>query len=73
MELTAVFMQIPDGYIAFVEEVPDARVQAATLDEARELLREIVLEVLASRRAAAERSIAGLEFERETLELAGIA
>jgi predicted RNase H-like HicB family nuclease len=34
-ELTAVFEQVPDGYIAFVEELPGANTEGATLDEAR--------------------------------------
>jgi hypothetical protein len=31
MQLTAVFMQVPEGYIAFVEELPGANTQGATL------------------------------------------
>ncbi len=35
MELTAVFMRVPEGgYVAFVEELPGANTQGATLDEA---------------------------------------
>jgi len=33
MELTAVYVQVPEGYIAFVEELPGANTQGATLDE----------------------------------------
>jgi hypothetical protein len=36
MQLTAVYMQVPEGYIAFVEELPGANTQGATLEEARE-------------------------------------
>ena len=35
MKLTAVFRKVPEGYIAFVEELPGANTQGATLDEAR--------------------------------------
>jgi predicted RNase H-like HicB family nuclease len=35
MEFTAVFQKVPEGYIAFVEEMPGANSQAATLGEAR--------------------------------------
>ena len=46
MELTAVYIQVPEGYIAFVEELPGANTQGDTLDEARENLREAVEMVL---------------------------
>lgn len=42
MALTAVYMQVPEGFIAFVEELPGANAQGATLDEARTNLREAV-------------------------------
>ena len=42
MKLTAVFMAVPEGYIAFVEEIPGANTQGDTLEEARENLREAV-------------------------------
>jgi predicted RNase H-like HicB family nuclease len=46
MELTAVFVQVPEGYVAFVEELPGANTQGATLEEARENLREAVALVI---------------------------
>lgn len=49
MQLTAVFMQVPQGYIAFVEELPGANTQGATLEEARENLQEAVAMVLEAR------------------------
>ncbi len=42
MQLTAVYLEVPEGYIAFVEELPGANTQGATLDEARENLQEAV-------------------------------
>jgi len=30
--LTAVYMKVPEGYVAFVEEVPGANTQGATLE-----------------------------------------
>jgi hypothetical protein len=36
-----VFMQVPEGCIAFVEELPGANTQGATLEEARENLRSL--------------------------------
>jgi predicted RNase H-like HicB family nuclease len=56
MELTAVYMQVPEGYIAFVEELPGANTQGATLDEVRENLKEAVQLVLAANRELAERA-----------------
>jgi predicted RNase H-like HicB family nuclease len=48
--LTAVLRKVPEGYIAFVEELPGANTQAPTLDEARENLREAVQLVLEANR-----------------------
>lgn len=45
LELTAVFKKVPEGYIGFVEELPGANTQGATLDEARANLREAALMV----------------------------
>ena len=39
---TAVFQQVSEGYIAFVEELPGANTQGDTLDEARTNLQEAV-------------------------------
>jgi predicted RNase H-like HicB family nuclease len=50
MELTAVYIQVPEGYIAFVEELPGANTQGDTLEEARENLREAVEMVLEANR-----------------------
>lgn len=35
MHLTAVFQKVPEGHIGFVEELPGAGTQGATIDEAR--------------------------------------
>lgn len=35
VELTAVIQQLPEGFIVFVEELPGANSQGATLEEAR--------------------------------------
>jgi len=43
---TAVFQKVPGGYIAFVEELPGANTQGATLEEARANLEEAVQLVL---------------------------
>jgi predicted RNase H-like HicB family nuclease len=56
-QFTAVFQQVPEGYIGFVEELPGANTQGDTLDEARTNLQEAVQLVLESNRALAEESL----------------
>jgi predicted RNase H-like HicB family nuclease len=70
MQLTAVFMPVPEGYIAFVEELPGTNTQGETLEEARENLREAVEMVLEANRELAERSLAGQAVIREPFALA---
>ncbi len=70
VQLTAVYMQVPEGYIAFVEELPGANTQGATLSEARENLREAVALVLEANRELAEKSLAGQTVTREPFEAA---
>jgi predicted RNase H-like HicB family nuclease len=53
LEFTAVFRRVPEGYIAFVEELPGANTQGETLDETRVNLKEAVLLVLEANRALA--------------------
>jgi len=69
MELTAVYIQVPEGYIAFVEELPGANTQGATLDEARENLQEAAQLVLEANRELAEKSLAGQNVSREPFTL----
>jgi predicted RNase H-like HicB family nuclease len=70
MTFTAVFMPVPEGYIAFVEELPGANTQGATMEEARENLREAVALVLEANRELAEKSLAGQSVVREPFEIA---
>lgn len=70
MQLTAIFMQVPEGYVAFVEELPGANTQGDTLEEARENLREAVELVLEANRELAEKSLAGQAVIREPFCLA---
>ncbi len=69
MELTAVYMKVPEGYAAFVEELPGANTQGGTLDEARENLNEAVTLVLEANRMLAEESLEGNIVIRETFVL----
>jgi predicted RNase H-like HicB family nuclease len=56
-ELTAVFQQVPEGYIGFVEELPGANTQGKTLDEVRSNLEEAVQLVLEANRALAREGL----------------
>jgi predicted RNase H-like HicB family nuclease len=69
MKLTAIFQKVPEGYIGFVEELPGANTQGATLDEARLNLPEAVELVLEANRVLAEESIQGQDVIREPLLL----
>ena len=66
---TAVFLEVPEGYIGFVEELPGANTQGATLDEARAGLQEAVLLVLEANRTVAEEAVRGQTILREALVL----
>ena len=67
MTLTAVYVKVPEGYIAFVEELPGANTQAQTLEEARANLTEVVSMVLDANRELSGQSLEGAEVIRETL------
>lgn len=69
MQFTAVFIQVPEGYIAFVEELPGANTQGDTLEEARENLQEAVTMVLEANRELAEKSLAGQKVTKEPFVL----
>ncbi len=69
IRFTAVFQQVPEGYIGFVEELPGANTQGATLEEARANLEEAVALVLEANRTLAEEELRGAEVIREPLKL----
>ncbi len=69
MRLTAVYMKVPEGYVAFVEELPGANTQGATLEEARANLEEAVVMVMDANRELSEQSLEGAEVIRETFTL----
>jgi len=69
IKLTAVFRKFPEGYAAFVEELPGANTQGATLEEARENLKEAVAMVLQANRELTQESLRGVEVVREPLAL----
>lgn len=69
VKFTAVYMKVPEGYIAFVEEIPGANTQGATLDEARSNLEEAVALVLEANRTLAEESLQDQEVIKEPLPI----
>lgn len=69
MILTAVYVKVPEGYVAFVEELPGANTQGETIEEARANLEEAVTMVVDANRELSEQSLQGAEVVRETLIL----
>ena len=66
-QFTAVFRRVPEGFIAFVEEVPGANTQGKTLEEARANLQEAVTMVLEANRTLAQEAAGGSDVFREPL------
>lgn len=69
LEFTAVYEKVPEGFIAFVEELPGANTQAATLEEARANLDEAVRLVLEANRTLAEEGLGGRSVIREPITI----
>ena len=67
LTLNAVYLKVPEGYIGFVEELPGANTQSATLEEARESLKEAVSLIIDANRSLAEEAAQGEEVIREPL------
>jgi predicted RNase H-like HicB family nuclease len=69
MEFTAVFERVPEGVVGFVEELPGANTQGATLEEARANLQEAVMLVIEANRALAEERLGSRDVIREPLRI----
>ena len=69
LKLTKIFQKVPEGYIAFVEELPGANTQGRTLKEARANLEEAISLVLEANRELAEELIQGQDVIRESIDL----
>jgi predicted RNase H-like HicB family nuclease len=69
VRLTAVFQEVPEGYIGFVEELPGTNTQGATLEEARANLQEAITLVLEANRVLAEEKLQGQEVIRESVPI----
>jgi predicted RNase H-like HicB family nuclease len=59
LQFTAIYQQVPEGFIGFVEELPGANTQGQTLDEVRANLQEAVVLVLEANREAARDATTG--------------
>ena len=66
-KLTAVFEKSPQGYIGYVEELPGANTQGATLEEAKVNLIEAIQLVIEANRQLAEEDISEKEIIRQPL------
>ena len=69
LQLTAVFRKVPEGYIGFVEELPGANTQGATLEEARENLQEAIALVLEANRELVEEAAGSGDVIREPIKV----
>jgi predicted RNase H-like HicB family nuclease len=69
LQLTAVFRKVREGYIGFVEELPGANTQGATLEEARENLQEAIALVLQANRELIEEASGGDDVIREPIKV----
>ena len=65
VQFTAVFRKVPEGFVAFVEELPGANTQGATLEEARANIEEATELILDANRTLLEEELKGAEVIRE--------
>ena len=66
---TAIYMKVAEGFIGFIEELPGANTQGATLDDVRENLREAAAMVMEATRLLAQETIGGADVIREPFSL----
>lgn len=71
IEGTAIFQKVPEGYVAFLAELPGANSQGATLDEARANLAEAVELIVSSQRMLLEERLGKQEVVRERMTITG--
>ena len=69
MSFTAVFLEVAEGYVGFVEELPGANTQGSTLNEARRNLKESIRLVMEANRRLAEKEIDNKRVIREKIEV----
>ena len=69
VEFTAVFRQVPEGYVGFVEELPGANTQGSTLEEARHNLQEAIELVIEANRELIGEATRGQSVIREAIKV----
>jgi predicted RNase H-like HicB family nuclease len=69
MNLTAVFKKVPEGYIAWVEDLPGANTQGVTLEETRENLQEAIRLVFEANRDLARKDLSDTQVIKEPVSL----
>jgi predicted RNase H-like HicB family nuclease len=72
VEPTAAFKKVPEGYVAWVEDLPGANTRGATLEEARENLREAIRMVFEANRELAQRELRDKLVIKEPVSLAAL-
>ena len=70
MSFTAVYKKDGDWWVGFVAEIPGANTQGATLEEARENLKEAVRMVLEANRELAREDLEDPAAIREEIQVA---
>ncbi len=68
-QFTAVYKKVPEGYIGFVEELPGANTQGATLDETRKNLKEAIQLILDANRYLMQEELKGTDVIREKIPM----
>jgi len=65
LTFTAVFLKVGQGYVGFIEELPQVTAQGATLDRARNTLRELAAVIVDAERQSARELVGAREALRE--------
>jgi predicted RNase H-like HicB family nuclease len=69
MHLTAIFRRVPEGFVAFTEELPGANAQGRTLEEARANLADAIHLVVEANRHLATDLVGDAEVIRELIDV----
>jgi predicted RNase H-like HicB family nuclease len=67
MKWTAVYQKVPQGYVGWVEELPGANTQGASLAEVKENLKEAIALVLEANRKLSRQTVGTTDVLRESI------
>jgi len=67
MNWTAVYQKVPQGYVGWVEELPGANTQGASLQEVKENLKEAIALVLKANRKLSRQTAGTTDVLRESI------